>query len=149
MLSTVASSPPDRYCSQTCSRLLEHDEHAAVQDRAGGGADRGEQDRGVDLDASGHVDEGAAVPAGLVGRREGVAVADHGARGAARRALRRSRATLSGSTMAPPPSSALVEGAVDLDELRGAFRQVEDLAGLVDEVGIGAATTPRACRAAR
>src|SRR5918995_5211984 len=56
--------------------LLEHDEHAAVQDRAGGVADDRQEDRRLDLHAARHVHERPALPGRLVGGGEGVDVAD-------------------------------------------------------------------------
>ena len=72
--------------------LLEHDQHAAVQDRAGGAADDGEQDRRLDAHAARDVDERAALPARLVGGREGVERRGRRCRGAARRARGGARA---------------------------------------------------------
>ena len=49
--------------------LLEHDQHAAVQRRAGGVGDRGQEDRRLDAVAARDVDERAARPVGVVGAR--------------------------------------------------------------------------------
>ena len=49
--------------------LLEHDQHAPLQRGAGGGGDRGQEDRRLDAHAARDVDERAAGPAGVVERR--------------------------------------------------------------------------------
>ena len=59
--------------------LLEHDQHAPLQGGAGGGGDRGEQDRGLDAHVARDPDEGAAVPRVLVPAGEDVVGGHHAA----------------------------------------------------------------------